>query len=68
VRDPYLVPYNNYFNPKECTGVVNYFVADHDKFDYGRDWPMSEEDLVKVRELVEQRKEAKREMGMVLGH
>jgi hypothetical protein len=68
VRDPYLVPYSNYFHPKECTGVVNYFVADHGKFDYSRDWPMSEEDKRKTQELVEQRQEARRELGMVLGH
>ncbi|HOX07007.1 MAG TPA: transglutaminase domain-containing protein [Planctomycetota bacterium] len=32
--DPYLRTESAYFNPRECTGVVNYFVADHDKYDY----------------------------------
>lgn len=68
VKDPYLVPETNYFNPKECTGVVNYFVADHEKFDYGRDWPVSEEDKSRVEELIQQRREARKVLGMLQGH
>jgi transglutaminase-like putative cysteine protease len=68
VRDPYLVPERNYFNPRECTGIVNYFVADHARFDYRREWPVSPADELRIKELLEQRQQARRELGMVLGH
>lgn len=53
-----------YFHPKECTGIVNYFVGDRDRFNYARDWPMSDEARRRVRELVKQRNEARRTLGM----
>jgi len=66
--DPYEKTEGSYFHPKECTGVVNYFVADHDTFDYGRDWPMSDEDGRRVRELVAERNEARKQLGMIHGY
>lgn len=62
--DPYLVNERTYFHPKECTGVVNYLVADRDKFDYARDWPVSEADERRVRELSAERDEVRRRLRM----
>jgi hypothetical protein len=67
-EDRYLKTERNFFNPGECTGVVNYFVADHGKFDYARDWPMTEEQIKRCRELKDQRNEARRKLGMLYGY
>lgn len=66
--DAYRMTECNYFHPKECTGVVNYFVADHERFDYGRDWPMSPQDLQRVDELLALRNEARARLGMIAGY
>jgi len=66
--DGYRMTEANYFHPKECTGVVNYFVADHDTFNYARDWPMSDEDKRRAKELADERNEARRALGMIAGY
>lgn len=66
--DAYRTTERNYFHPKECIGVVNYFVADHDRFDYGRDFPMSEEAVQRCKELEAERQEARKALGMLYGY
>ena len=62
--DPYLMPERAFFHPKECTGIVNYFVADHQRFDYGRDWPMSEDAIRRTGELSARRDAVRRRFRM----
>lgn len=62
--DPYLVTERTFFHPKECTGIVNYFVADRDRFDYGRDWPMSEDAIRRSEELSAERDAVRRRFRM----
>jgi hypothetical protein len=62
--DPYLVTERTFFHPKECTGVVNYFIADHARFNYARDWPMSEEDNRRSEELSAERDAVRRRFRM----
>ena len=62
--DPYAMTEMAYFHPQECTGVVNYFIADHRKFDYARDWPMTGAARARVRELVRQRNGVRRKFKM----
>jgi len=62
--DPYLVRERTFFHPKECTGIVNYFIVDHQKFDYARDWPMSKEDIRRCDELSAERDEVRRKFRM----
>ncbi|MCX7591454.1 MAG: hypothetical protein N2255_07485 [Kiritimatiellae bacterium] len=43
---------------------MNYFIEDHEKFDYGHHWPMSRTARRKTAELVKQRNRIRREFRM----
>jgi hypothetical protein len=62
--DPYLTTERTCFHPKECTGIVNYFTADHAQFDYARDWPKSTEALRRCAELEADRNDVRRRLRM----
>jgi hypothetical protein len=62
--DPYLITESAYFNAKECTGVVNYFVADHPKFDYTWTATANPDFDRQIAPLAERRNRARRKLGM----
>ena len=62
--DPYLAAEHGCFHPKECTGIVNYPIADHRRFDYARDWPISKADERRIKQCAAERDQARRELRM----
>lgn len=58
--DPYKTSEKSFFNPKECTGITNYFVADRDRFNYAHapedpDWEARTAPLRRQRDRVREK-------------